>query len=148
MQDISGFGILTQIRASLSAPSGFTVTTVADDTDPFDVDPIDMGDAVTGVNGDLICWSKTAPLSVKLAVVAESDDDDQLQTVFEANRAAKGKLNIRDVITVVGIFPSGKTVAYTNGKCINFMPGNSVSSEGRLKTKVYSFKFENRTVTP
>lgn len=144
MNDIGGFGLVIQVMASFTFPAGVTITQLADDTDPFDIPSIDIGDAVTGVNGDLIVWPKTAPIPLSLAVIAEGDDDENLSILLEANRVAKGKNSIRDVITITGIYPSGKIITVNNGKIISGMPGNSVSSAGRLKTKVYGFKFENK----
>jgi hypothetical protein len=41
-------------------------------------------------------------------------------------------------------YPDGSIVIFTGGFCINGEFGKSVASAGRLKTKTYSFTFENK----
>ena len=104
--DISGFGIQIQIKASATFPAGFTVTQVADDADPFDLPEVVIAESATGVNGDLITWSKANPLMPSVAVIAGSDDDMNLAQLFEANRTARGKQSARDVICLLYTSPS------------------------------------------
>lgn len=142
--DISGFGLQIRLIASNTFPVGITINQFADDTDPFDLPSQQINDAAMGVNGDLVTWSKANPIMANLAVVPNSPDDIALSILFEANRAGRGKKSARDVITMTGIYPDGRMVTYTQGKMTDGMPGNSVASAGRMKSKVYSFKFENR----
>lgn len=144
--DISGFGLQVQINASVTFPSGITLTSFADDSDPFDIPSLQIMDKAMGLNGDLITWSKANPPLVNIAVIPGSDDDKNMAALFEQNRVGKGKNSSRDVITLTGIYPDGKTVTYTQGKITDGMPSNGVASAGRLKSKVYSFVFENLTV--
>lgn len=145
--DIAGFGLQVQIKASVTFPSGFTVTQVADDADPFDLPEVVIAESAMGVNGDLISWSKANPLMPAIAVVPGSDDDLNLSILFEANRTARGKSSARDVITMVGIYPNGDTITFTEGKILAGPPGKSVASSGRFKTNSYKFAFENKTET-
>lgn len=143
MADISGFGIVVNIKASVTFPAGFQVSQFADDGDSINFDNIDIGDAAMGLNGDLITWSKPNPINVPLNVIPDGDDDKNLQVLFEANRAGKGKLPARDIITMTVVYPDGKSKTLTNGKLTNGAPSNSVTSAGRMKSKAYTFKFEN-----
>lgn len=143
MTDISGFGLRATIKASNTFPVGFVVTQFADDADPLDTPSITIGEATVGLNGDLITSSRANPLVVTLNVIPNSDDDRNLNVLFEANRVGKGKNSARDVITLNLVYPDGRTKTYTEGIPTDFMPGNSVASAGRMKTKPYVFAFEN-----
>lgn len=144
MSDISGFGLVVNIKASNTFPAGFLVTQLADDTDPFDSPSIKIADKSMGVNGDLLTWSKPAPLDISLAVVPGSEDDQNLAILMEANRVGKGKTSARDVITMVAVYPDGRTVTLTPGAITDGQPLDSLAGAGRLKSKVYMFTFENK----
>lgn len=145
MNDISGFGLRIQIRASVTFPAGINITQFADDADPFDSPSIQQTDKAMGLNGDLITWSKANPLLVTLNVVPGSDDDKNLAVLAEANRVGKGKNGARDIITMTAIYPDGTTVTYTQGALTDATPAKSVASAGRMKSRPYMFAFENKT---
>lgn len=144
MADISGNGLEIVVKGSVTFPSGFSVTQLADDADPFDLPDITIGDTGMGVNGDLVSWSTPTPIDFNLAVVPNGDDDTNLGILFEANRAGKGKKSAKDVITITGIYPDGKKITLTNGVIILGKPGNSVTSAGRMRSGTYGFRFENK----
>ena len=145
--DISGFGLLLRITATNTFPTGFSVSEFSDDSDPFDIPELTIGEAAMGLNGDLITWSKAVPLPINIAVVPNSDADANLQILFEANRVSKGKSSALDVISMTGVYPNGKIVTLTGGKIIAGMFGNSVASAGRFKSKTYKFMFEGASGT-
>lgn len=145
--DISGFGAEVQVKASETFPSGFGVTQFADDADPFDIPSLQIADKAMGLNGDLITWSKANPILITLNVVPGSEDDSNLAILLEANRVGKGKTSARDTITIVAAYPNGGTLTLSEGKITDGMPGNSIASAGRLKSKAYQFAFENKTDT-
>jgi len=142
MQDVSGFGLKLRLIASVTFPAGITLTQFADDADPFDLPSIQLADTATGLNGDLITWSKANPIKTTVNVVPDSEDDRNLAVLANANRVGRGKNSSRDVITLVGVYPSGRTVTLSAGKITDGAPGNSVSSAGRMKSKAYAFAFE------
>lgn len=144
MEDVSGFGFIMTVVASNTFPAGFQVSQFADDGDPFDVPNLVVKDKAMGLNGDLIVWSKASPINIEIAVIAGSVDDQNLSALHEANRVGRGKISSNDVVTLTGIYPSGNTITLTPGTITEGMPGGSVASAGRLKTKKYSFTFENR----
>lgn len=148
MNNISGFNLLVNVIASNTYPVGFPVTQFADDTDPFDLPSIQIADKAMGLNGDLIVWAKASPINITLAVIPGSLDDVNLGILFEANRVGRGKIGAKDVITLTGIFPDGRILTLTKGAITDGMPGNSVASAGRLKSKSYIFTFENKIGTP
>lgn len=147
MQDIAGFGLSIRVIASKTFPAGFTVNQFADDADPFDLPDLQINDAAMGLNGDMVTWSTAAPISFALSVIPNTEDDKNLQVVYEANRAARGKKPAKDVITIVGVYPDGSTVTLINGIIFSATPGKSVASAGRLKSKTYNFRFENKAST-
>lgn len=145
MQDISGFGIQVRIVASQTFPNGFTVTSFANDADPFSFTDQQIKDSGMGVNGDLVVWSTANPIPLTLNVIPNSEDDDNLTILFEANRAAKGKKPVQDIITMTAIYPDGRQTTLNNGAITNGTPAKSVASAGRLVTRAYAFVFEGKT---
>lgn len=147
MQDISGFGTRIQISASNTFPFGFNLSAFSDDVDPIDVPSVQIAEGVMGANGDLITWSKANPIKTTISVIPNSDEDINLSILLEANRVGKGKQSARDVMTMTAIFPDGSILTLIEGIITDGMPGNSFSNAGRLKTKTYSFSFENRIIS-
>lgn len=144
--EIGGFGLVITLRASNTFPVGLVVEQFADDADPFDFPDIQVADVAMGLNGDLLTWSKAVPLPVTLSVVPESDDDNNLAVLLAANRVGKNKQSARDVITLVGQYPSGYIVTLDHGKLTNGSISNSIASAGRMKSKQYKFAFQNITI--
>jgi hypothetical protein len=147
MEEISGFGLQINVIASRTFPAGILITQFADDADPFDMPAVQIADKGMGLNGDLVVWSKAAPLDVTLNVIPDSEDDLNLAALAEANRVSKGKKSAGDVITMTAVYVSGKTVTLTNGKLTNALPASAVASAGRKKSKAYTFTFESKAGT-
>lgn len=147
MQDVSGFGSTVRVVASNTFPAGFTVSQFADDTDPFDIPNLVIADSAMGVNGDLVVWTTANPITMTLAVIPDSEDDRNLAVLLEANRAGRGKNPARDEITLSAIYPDGRAIVLSPGKITAGLPGNSVASAGRFKSKPYTFVFEQMSRT-
>ncbi|GAB1830104.1 phage tail fiber protein [Achromobacter xylosoxidans] len=147
MYDTSAIGVALRCVASESFPSGFTITEFADDADPFDIPAIDIATPAMNVNGDLVVFSAPTPITITISVIPGSDADNNLAVIFEANRAAKNKRHARDEITLVGTYPDGASLTLSEGKMTNGMPGNSPASAGRIKSKAYTFAFQNLSRT-
>jgi hypothetical protein len=144
MENISGFGSSASIIASKTFPIGLYLTEFADDSDPFDIPSIQVADKAMGLNGDLIIWSKPNPINVNISVIPNSFSDINLAILLEANRVGRGKIGARDIITLTWFYPAGNFIILQNGAITDGMPSSSVASAGRLKSKTYSFTFENR----
>ena len=144
MQNISGFGLSVNIIASNSFPVGLYLTEWADDSDPFDLPSLQIADSAMGLNGDLIVWTKANPIKVTLSAIPGSFTDLNLAILLEANRAGRGKLSAKDVITMTAIYPNNSPIILLNGAITDGLPGNSVASSGRQKSKTYNFTFENK----
>jgi len=145
--DISGFGLIVTLTASNTYPVGVVLSEFADDADPFDIPSLQIADAGMGLNGDLLTWSKANPIKQTLSMFPSGLGDRILSILLEANRVGKGKSGARDIITLTGIYPSGDFITLSVGTITDGMPGNSVSSAGRLKSKPYNFVFQNKTGT-
>lgn len=141
--DVSAFGTRVRIIASQTFPLGIEVTSFADDADPFDAPSTQVRDKAGGVNGDLIVWSKANPVQCTVAVLPNTPDDDNLQILLKANRAAKGRRAVQDEITMVVMYPDGRATRYLRGAITDGIIGNPAASSGRLKSKPYQFAFED-----
>ena len=144
MHNLSGYGLTAVVQADVTFPSGFTLTQFADDGDSLDIPSIKVAETAMGMNGDLITWSKAAPLLLTVNLVPNSEDDKNMEVLLEANRVGKGKLSARDVITLTVIFPDGDSTTYYNGVLTDGMPGRPIQGSCRMKSKAYTFAFENR----
>lgn len=142
MQDISAFGIRVRLVASATFPAGITLTQFADDADSLDVPSQQIADKATGVNGDLVVWSRANPLNLTMNVIPKSEDDRNLQVLLEANRVGRGKRSARDVITVTAVYPDATTATWSNGAITDGIVGQAIASAGRMKSKPYIFTFE------
>lgn len=147
MQDISGFGLLISVVASNTYPAGIILTEFADDADPFDIPAIQIADKAMGLNGDLIVWAKANPIDIPISVIPNGPEDTDLNILLQANRVGRGKISASDIITLTGIYPDGSTITLLNGRLTNGMVGSAVASSGRLKSKTYTFTFENNLNT-
>lgn len=145
--DISANGVSARVIASVTFPTGFTITEFASDADPFDFPEMTIAEPEMNVNGDLVTFSAPSPLLQTLSVIPGSDADNNLSVLFEANRAGKNKLHARDEITIVVAYPDGSTTTLSGGKMTAGVPANSPASAGRVKSKSYSFAFQNLSRT-
>lgn len=145
--NIAGFGISVRIRASNTFPSGLLVTQFADDSDPLDVPSLEIANSAMGVNGHKVVWATANIIPMTLNIIPGSEDDKNLQALFEANRVGRNKAGAKDEITAIVTYSDGSRTTLTAGSCDAFVPTNAVSSEGRFKTKPYLFSFENRIAT-
>lgn len=143
MMNISGFGLVVNLVASRTFPSGIIVTEFADDTDPLDSPDLQLADTSMGLNGDLIVWSRPQGIEVALAVIPTSESDLNLQAIFDANRVGKNKSGARDTIEMVVSYPSGEKAMASQGVMTVGTALPAVVSAGRFRTRTYRFTFES-----
>lgn len=146
MQDLSATGVSATVFATMTFPAGFTITSWADDANPIDVETLTVGDTGMGVNGDLVFWSTPNPIRITLRPIPNTDADDNLQILLSANRVAKNKTAVQDIITMAVNYPDGTVRTFTNGKLITGTPALGVASNARLMTREYQFVFENQAL--
>lgn len=142
---VSGFGLVINLIASVTFPVGIVLSQFADDADPFDFPSLQIADTAMGLNGDLLTWSKANPIKPTINIIADSIDDVLLSILLEANRVGRGKTGAQDSITMTGIYPDGNIIVLNNGIITDGIPGTSIASAGRMKSKSYAFAFENKT---
>lgn len=142
-QDVSGFGARVTVLADKTFPGGFNLSQFADDVDPFDIPSLQIAEKAMGANGDLITWGKASPVTIALAVIPGTEDDRNLQALYDANRIGKGKSSARDLVTITVVYPDGRSLTLTQGRLTDGPPGMGMASSGRLKTPTYQFAFEN-----
>jgi len=140
-QDISVFGLSLNLVASTTFPNGITIESFADNADPLDSPDLAIAEMALGPNGDSVTWSRPALIEISINVIPQSPDDINLQALVDANRVAKGKSSARDQITHVWTYPNGMTVTASDGKVAVGPVIQSGTSEGRAKSKRYSFRF-------
>ena len=145
MQNVSGFGLRVVIKASVTFPSGFTVTQFADDADPVDSPATAISDTAMGLNGELVVWNTANPLPLTLNVVPGGDDDRNLEVLATSNMVGRGRTPARDVITATILYPDGRSVTLSQGVITEGMVTRSVAASSRIKTRPYSFAFESIT---
>jgi hypothetical protein len=143
MNNIGGFGLTILMRASITFPAGFTITQFADDADPFDIPSIQIRDKGMGLNGDLVSWGKAQPVNIKISVIPDSADDINLAILLRTNKVGAGRNPVTDTINLVGTYPDGNIIVLNNGVITDGPPASGVASSGRMKSKEYSFSFEN-----
>jgi len=142
MKNISGFGLQAQVTASNTFPNGFTVTEFADDADPLDTPDLDAADTAMGLNGDMIVWTRPQGIEISLNVIPRSQGDTNLDVLLSSNRVAKNKQSARDSVSIVISYPDGSTATMSSGIIISGPMLPQVASAGRLKTRMYRFRFE------
>ncbi|MEY0026211.1 hypothetical protein AB7W40_19705 [Providencia rettgeri] len=143
MSDLSATGLGLTVMASKTFPAGILITSFADDADPFDLPAVDIAQVGMDINGNMKSWSTPTPQTVTINVSAGSEEDQNLSILLEANIAKRGRRHAGDIITLVATYADGSTVTARNGKIINGSRGSSVSSAGKLKTKQYTFAFQD-----
>lgn len=148
MPDLSIFGTVATVQASNTLPAPAPITHFADDADGMDLPEMTIADMVMGVNGDAVTWTVAAPIDLSINLIPNTISHLTMGTIFEANRAEKGKLPARDEITVVRIAPDGSTLTLSGGKMISGTPATSSSSSGRIKTAAYKLRFAKMLYTP
>lgn len=145
MINVSGFGLVAQVTATTTFPTGFPVTAFSDDSDPMESPDLQIADTGMGLNGDLVVWQKAEGVEVVVNVIPTSDDDVNLDALLEANRVSKGKTSTQETIGIVFNYPSGMTVTCSKGTIISGSLVPVVTQAGRIKTRQYRFRFESVT---
>lgn len=141
-QDISGYGLRINLRASNTFPQGITLTQFADDGDPIDNPTQQITDKAMGLNGDMPYWSKANPIMATINLIPDSDDDRNMAALVAANIVGRNKRSAKDIITMTIVYPDGRTNTLNNGIIETGAVLTSVASAGRKKSKSYAFAFE------
>lgn len=143
MNDISATGLSLIIQASNTFPAGIPITTFSDEGDPLDLPAVDITATAVDINGNLVSWSAPTPQAVTINVLAGSEEDENLAILLDANTARRGRRHASDIITLVASYGDGSITTARNGRITNGSRGNSISNNARLKSKQYTFIFQD-----
>lgn len=147
MQNISGFGLSASVVASVTFPSGFTVTEFPDDADPLNSPDLTAADTAMGLNGDMIVWSRAQGIEIEVNIIPTTDGAINSMALLEANRVGKKKTSARDKVTISITYPDGSTATCSNGVIVSGPPVIGAASSGRLKTQRFVYRFESVSKT-
>jgi hypothetical protein len=152
MADISGYGTNIQLVSTTTYPNGLSITQFADDADPIDVGTIALAETGMGLNGDMVKWSKATPIKVTINVLADSQNDRDLNILANSVRVQKGSTRSCEKINMTVLYPEccestgiQNSDEYRNGYLLEAMVGKSITSAGRFKSRSYTFVFESKS---
>lgn len=146
MADLTASGVRYILKASVTFPSGFEISEVADDADPFDSPVVTIGEAAMDINGFLKYRQAPQPIPATLTVSPNTEEDKNLQKLLLRNSVQSGSVGAKDVITLTKVFPDGRQQALMKGRLLSGMFGDSISNTG-LKSKPYAFAFSGYSAT-
>lgn len=143
MNDSSATGVLVRLTASVTFPRGITITAFPGDSDIGTTGDTEVASSEMGVNGDLIWWKTAQGVEAQVPVNPNSLDDTLLDKLYQANRVSKSKSAKKDIITLVVMNPvTGIPKTYKNGVITSGPVGYQYGGDGRIKSRVYQFIFE------
>lgn len=144
MQDTSSIGILVRLTASITYPQGIVFNAFPEDNDVGITGNTEIAGNASGVNGDLIVWKTVNGIELNIPIIPNTPQEAMLDILYEANRGSKNRFPKKDVIQVVTINPvTGVPKTYKNGVIKNGPVGYQYGGDGRIKSKVYGFVFED-----
>lgn len=143
MNNESATGIKAFLTASHTFPAGFWISEFADDRDAVAVENTPVNEVAMGPNGDMVFWGTPKPIPVKLGVINGSESDENLRILYNANRVAKNKASVKDIITLTVHYPDGRKIICNNGVITDGPALPTAVSSARINGNEYSFAFEN-----
>lgn len=114
----------------------------ADDQDPIMIDELDLGEAMFDINGRLFRRSRLEPVTMHIAVVPGSSDEKALnEAIINHEIGMFGCPTPIKTLTVK--YPNDRDVTFYNGFHVGASMGYAATSQGRIRTKNYSFAFKS-----
>ena len=141
--NISASGVKIRYIASRTAPTGFDITQFTDDTDAFVSEDVQISETAAALNGDMVDWSVPNVIPFNISVLPNTDEQKNLDKVWNANRVSKNKLSVHDVITIIITYPDGTQRTLANGVMTNGSTMPTATSGGRLGSMTYSHSFQD-----
>lgn len=141
MQVAQSTGSILTLTSSRTYPNApIVIKAFSDDTDPFNVTQDAETQYGMDMAGGLVVWQKAQAVTVQVSAVTGSEAQKALEKLRRNNRVTMLgpeiiQINIRHI--------DGSTDKYVNGVITQTPPGKSGSSDGKMKTSVYTFVFEN-----
>ncbi len=144
MQDTSSVGLLVRLTASVTFPLGINITAFPEDNDVGVTGSTEIAGHASGINGDLITWCVANGIETQVPVIPNTVDESLMDILFQANRVSKNRFPKKDIINMTVTNPvTAVSKTYKNGKMLNAPAGYQYGGDGRIKTKVYTFVFED-----
>lgn len=114
----------------------------ADDQDPIMIDELDLGETAFDINGKLFRKSKLEPVTMHIAVIPGSEDEMNLNDAILTHGI--GMFGCPTLIKTLTVkYPNDREVTFYNGFHIGASMGYAATSQGRIRTKNYSFSFKS-----
>jgi len=114
----------------------------ADDQDPIMIDELDLGEAAFDINGQLFRKSKLEPITMHIAVIPGSEDEKALnESIINGEIGMFGCPTL--IKTLIAKYPNNTEVTFYNGFHTGASMGYAATSQGRIRTKNYSFAFKS-----
>ena len=132
-------GATLRIISSVRFPSGYTLSQFSADQDPFDFPEVTIGEGAVNINGTLVAHKTANPIQMTINVLAGTEDDKNLESLFQGNMSRRTTL--MDTVTIVASYPDGTKKTAMNGICTAYSPGKSTQANGSLKSRSYKFMF-------
>lgn len=141
MKQVGTFGLFAYLIASKTMPIGFPIKAFADDADSIQVHEADNGQAVLDLNGKVIRWTVASPISISIAVLPNTAEDDILAVIYNANRVSRTSKSVNDSINLMVNFPNGGIRTFVQGRIISGPSAYTATADGRMVGNIYTFAF-------
>lgn len=141
--NVSAMGIKVQIIAVPTYPVGVILTKFADDGDSIELPEMTIMQRGMGVNGDMVIWKTAVPCSFAVNLIPGTDECNDIERLFNLNMVQKNRVASTDVLTAIITHPNGKVTMLTDGYIEAGKPFQDYSSNGRAKSRRFSFVFQN-----
>lgn len=153
MIDVSMAGASITIKAS--GLKSNPITEFSDEGTPIDVPALEVAAGSMNLNGNLVTWTKPAPVQISFTLIPGSESDNDLRSFLRAvHVGGKGKTvgnaYIESMVISVPIAASNsatnkktyKSYDFKNGRLLSGLPAFGSNSEGKASPSTYTFMFE------
>lgn len=140
--DLSARGV--SIIVTPNGGTAIELTDFPDDLDPFTVDEADFAEVKMDANGEWYRQSSYKPIGLHISLIpgskAEKDMDGQIKSDMFGNSNCTYEIQV-NYTTEDGGSPLFKQKTFKGGWMTGCSLGYSATSQGRVRTKQYTFKF-------
>lgn len=147
MEQVGGFGTTVSILAMKTFPAGFVLSKFADDVAPIEFGETQIADHEFLVDGGLFSFETSSAVTVKIGVIAGTEDDENLSILFNANKSIFRVGGIPDLMVMTINYPHQAPIVLNAGYMRTGRAGTTISETGRGKGKIYEFVFAECTTT-
>lgn len=145
MDQVGNFGLSVNVVATKTFPIGFSITKFADDISPIEFGETQVADHEYLVDGSIFGYETAAGISVKIAVIPGSDEDQNLAVLMAANKSEFRIGGMPEIMAISIMYPNQPPIILSNGYIRTGKVGTDVAETGRSRGKVYEFIFQNNT---